>query len=70
MKFEWHIQDPTLKICVPGRTITRSSDIRDPTLKKRNGETTKVISTISGGRVVCHVRSAVEITVNKQARQE
>ena len=28
------IQDLTLKICLPGRIITRSSDIRDPTLKK------------------------------------
>ena len=41
------IQDPTFKICVPGRIITRSSDIRDPTLKKRNREKTKVVSTIS-----------------------
>ena len=30
------IQDLTLKVCIPGRIITRSSDKRDPTLKKRN----------------------------------
>ena len=28
------IRDPTFKICVPGKIITRSLDIRDPTLKK------------------------------------
>ena len=44
---ESDIQDPTFKICIPGRIITRSMDIRDPTLKKRNQETTKVVSTIS-----------------------
>ena len=44
---EANIRDPTIKICVPGRIITRSSDIRDPTLKKQNRETTKVVSTIS-----------------------
>ena len=43
---------PTLKICVPGRIITRSSDIRDLTLKKRNRETTKVVSTISAAKCV------------------
>ena len=41
------IRDPTFKICVPGKIITRSSDIRDLTLKKRNREMTKVVSTIS-----------------------
>ena len=41
------IRDPTFKICIPGRIITRISDIRDPTLKKRNRETTTVVSTIS-----------------------
>ena len=44
---ESDIQDPTFKICIPGRIITRSRDIRDPTLKKRNREMNKVISTIS-----------------------
>ena len=41
------IQDPTFKICIPGRIITRKSDIQDPTLEKRNREMTKVVSTIS-----------------------
>ena len=55
IKFEKRETKPTavgyprsdFKICVPGRIITCSSDIRDPTLKKRNRETTKVVSTIS-----------------------
>ena len=46
------IRDPTFKICVPGRIITRSTDIRDPTLKKRNRETTKVVSTISASKLL------------------
>ena len=46
------IRDPTFKICVPGRIITGSTDIQDLTLKKRNQETTKVVSTISACTLV------------------
>ena len=48
------IQDPTFKICVPGRIITRSTDIRDPTLKKQNQEMTKAVSTISAYRWILY----------------
>ena len=41
------IWDQTFKIYLPGRKITRTTDIRDPTLKKRNREMTKVVFTIS-----------------------
>ena len=46
-RFQSDILDPTIKICVPGRIITRSMDIGEPTLKKRKRETNKVVSTIS-----------------------
>ena len=29
----WDIRDPPFKICIPGRIITCSSDIQDPTQK-------------------------------------
>ena len=41
------ISEIWLKICIPCRINTRTMDIRDPTLKKRNQERTKVVSTIS-----------------------